>query len=89
MKTENRVPASNRSTNPIPSYSHKCWALGLLLLATSSVSAQTNFTDANWSGVFGLPGTVEPGGSGTVYAIAADANGNVYVGVVPKGRIRN
>jgi hypothetical protein len=37
--------------------------------------ATTNFTDANWVGIGGLPGANE-----LVYATAADSNGNVYFG---------
>jgi hypothetical protein len=49
--------------------------LGLLAPAAISAHAQTGFTDANWVGVFGLPGTND-----IIGTMVEDKTGKVYFG---------
>lgn len=73
---KNQTEPSVRRGRSVPLSFFKYLTLGFLSLAVMSVQAQSGFTftDANWVNTFGLPGA-----SGEVSAMAADANGNVYV----------
>jgi hypothetical protein len=78
-------PQPSNDSGVALSFIRYCMAFFLFLPALS-VQAQAGFTftDANWATTFGFPGANEnvlgfPGANGNISALAADANGHVYV----------